>query len=84
MSKSNKPGWIWYEKKGRWRPFTEFREIRKGKNAGMFEVLLPATPARKVIVPRGAIRSFPVSVNVKGEQEEPGLFEVNGMRSEVE
>ena len=76
---TTKPGWIWYEKKGRWRPFTEFREIRKGKNAGKFEVVLPAQPARKVIVERGKIRSFPVeTVNPKGEEKNQGLFQVKG------
>lgn len=74
-----KPGWIWYEKKGNWRPFVQFREIRKGKNAGKFEVLLPAQPARKVIVERGKIRSFPVeTVNPKGEEKNQGLFQVKG------
>ena len=76
---TTKPGRFWYEKKGNWRPFVQFREIRKGKNAGKFEVLLPAQPARKVIVERGKIRSFPVEiVNPKGEEKNQGLFQVKG------
>lgn len=69
-----KPGWVWYEKKGNFRPFTEFRQIQKGKNKGKIEVLLPATPARKVLVDPGSIRSYPVnSINPKGEQESPWI-----------
>lgn len=71
-----RPGWLWYEKKGRWRPFVEFREIRRGKNAGKFEVTLPAAPARKVIVERGVIKSFPAETVKPVEKKEPGLFEV--------
>ena len=69
-----KPGWVWLESKpGGWRPFLEFREIRKGKNAGKFEVLLPPQKPRKIIVERGAIRSFPVDQNLqlKFKQSEP-------------
>lgn len=73
---TTKPGWVWYEKKGNFRPFTEFRQIAKGKNKGKVEVLLPATPARRVLVDPTSIRSYPVTVNPKGEEKEPGLFEV--------
>lgn len=72
---TTKPGWLWWNPKGRWRPFVEFREIRKGKNKGKFEVILPAQPARKVIVERGMIRSFPVDVKPV-KDDEPGLFQV--------
>ncbi|MFH2074227.1 MAG: hypothetical protein ABIJ57_02595 [Pseudomonadota bacterium] len=71
-----KPGWVWYEKKGNFRPFTEFRHIAKGRNRGKVEVLLPAAPARRILVDPGSIRSYPVSfVNPKSEEREPGLFE---------
>jgi len=69
-------GWLWEDHKGNWRPIVEFREIRKGKNAGKFEVTLPAAPSRKVIVERGVIRSFPVETVKPPEKKEPGLFEV--------
>ena len=72
-----RPGWVWYEKKGNWRPFKEFRQIQKGHNKGKIEVLLPATPARRVLVDPISIRSYPVSINPKGEEksEEPEFFE---------
>ena len=70
-----RPGWVWYEKKGSFRPFTEFRQIIKGKNKGKIEVTLPATPSRKVLVDPASIRSYPTqTVNPKGEQEK-SLFE---------
>lgn len=69
-----RPGWVWYEKKGSFRPFTEFRQIAKGRNKGKVEVTLPATPARKVLVDPASIRSYPVNINPKGEQEQ-GLFD---------
>jgi hypothetical protein len=56
-----RPGWVWVPgDKGKFRPFTEFRQIIKGKHRGMVEVTLPATPARKVLVEASAIRRYPV------------------------
>lgn len=74
---NQRPGWVWIEKpKGQFKPFTEFRQIQKGKNRGKVEVTLPATPARRVLVDPGSIRSYPVQiVNPKGEQKSPGLLE---------
>ena len=64
-----KPGWAWLEAKpSGWRPFTEFREIRKGNNAGKFEIVLPPRKSKKVIVERSAIRSFPTQ-NLKLKSE---------------
>ena len=68
-----KHGWVWWEQKGRFKPFTEFRQIIKGKNKGKIEVTLPATPSRKVLVDPASIRSYPVTINPKGEQEQ-GMF----------
>ena len=80
---STKPDWVWVERKGCFKPFTEFRQIAKGKNRGKVEVLLPATPARKVLVDPGSIRSYPVnSINPKGEEKAPGLFEAKEEGSE--
>lgn len=57
-----KVGWVWVPgDRGKFRPFTEFRQIQKGKHRGMVEVTLPATKARKVLVEPGAIRSYPVA-----------------------
>ena len=42
-----KNGWVWVERKSQWQPFTDFREIRKGKNKGAVEVILPARKERK-------------------------------------
>ena len=70
-----KPGWCWIKGKHSFRPFTEFRQIIKGKNKGKIEVILPATPSRKVLVDPASIRSYPTqTVNPKGEQEQ-SLFE---------
>lgn len=55
-----KPGWVWVERKGGFRPFVEFRQIIKGKRRGMVEVTLPAVKARKVIVETSSIRSYPI------------------------
>ena len=46
--------------KGRFKPFTDFRIINKGKNKGRVEIVLPARPERRIIVDREAIKSFPV------------------------
>lgn len=64
-----KPGWLWYEKKGSFRPFTEFRQIQKGRNKGKVEITLPATPARKVLVDPSSIRSYPVQQTEAPETE---------------
>jgi hypothetical protein len=69
MDDTKKTGWVWIEHpKGQFKPFTEFRQIAKGKNRGKVEVTLPATPARKVLVDPASIRSYPVTINPKGEQ----------------
>lgn len=57
-----KVGWVWVEKKGGFRPFTEFRQIQKGRDKGKVEITLPATPSRKVLVDPASIRSYPVAV----------------------
>lgn len=37
--KISKPGRVWIPgDKGKFKPFTEFREIRKGKNKGKIEI----------------------------------------------
>jgi len=54
-----KNGWVWVERKSQWQPFTDFREIRKGKNKGAVEVTLPARKERKIIVQKTAIRAYP-------------------------
>lgn len=57
-----KAGLVWVPGgKGRFRPFMEFREIRKGRNKGRIEVLLPASDARRVIVDKESIRRYPAA-----------------------
>lgn len=57
-----KPGLVWIPgDKGRFKPFEAFRQIIKGKNKGLIEVVLPARPARKIIVRPDAIRRYPVA-----------------------
>lgn len=60
MSEKIKPGMVWLEGKGMFRPFLQFREIRKGRNTGKIEITLPAQPARKVLVDPSSIRRYPV------------------------
>jgi hypothetical protein len=55
-----KPGWVWINGKGQWRPFVEWREIRKGRNKGKMEVVLPPMSGRRILVDRSAIKSYPV------------------------
>lgn len=39
-----KPGKVLIKGKAKWHPFTEFRQIIKGKNRGKVEVVLPPVP----------------------------------------
>ena len=56
-----KPGLVYIEtKSGGYRPFTEFRQIKRGKKKGLVEVLLSARKARRVLVHPSKIRSYPV------------------------
>ena len=57
-----KPGLCWVENKNGFRPFVDFRQIIKGRNRGMIEVTLPATPRRKALVDPGSIKRYPVQV----------------------
>ena len=65
-----KPGWVWVERKGGYRPFVEFRQITKGANRGKVEVTLPAVNARKVIVEAKSIRRYPITATFKEENRE--------------
>jgi hypothetical protein len=66
---SLKPGLVWTPgDKGKFRPFEDFRQIIKGKHKGMVEVVLPARPARKIIVHPESIKRYPVrTVEVSNE-----------------
>jgi len=55
-----KSGLCWIEGKHGFRPFVDFRQIIKGLNKGKVEVVLPATPKRKVLVEPGSIKRYPV------------------------
>ena len=46
-------GWVWLGNK---RPFTEWREIIKGRNKGMIEIVLPEG---KVKIQKSAIERWP-------------------------
>ena len=60
-----KPGWVWVERKGGYRPFVEFRQITKGTNKGKVEVTLPAVNARKVIIEATSIKRYPITATFK-------------------
>jgi len=54
------PGRVWIPGgKGRWKPFTEFREIRKGKNRGKVEIIIRPSKPKKIVVEKSAIKLFP-------------------------
>jgi len=57
-----KPGLCWVEIKNGFRPFVDFRQIIKGRHKGKVEVVLPATPKRKVLVEPGSIKRYPVQI----------------------
>lgn len=61
-----KPGRVWIENKGGgYKPFIEFREIRRGKDKGKFEIILQPSRPRKIIVPISAIKYFPTQEESK-------------------
>ncbi len=69
---TRRAGWVWVPgDKGRFRPFTEFRQIIKGKDRGKIEVTIPATPSRKVLVDPASIRSYPVAMLFDPKEEKP-------------
>ena len=55
-----KPGSVLIKGKTKWHPFTEFRQIIKGRNRGKVEVVLPPVPERRVIVEPWEISKYPV------------------------
>ena len=59
--KINKPGRVWIPgDKGRWKPFLEFREIRKGLNRGKLEIVIePAVKPKRIIVEKTAVKFYP-------------------------
>lgn len=58
--KINRPGRVWIPgDKGRFKPFSEFREIRKGKDKGKIEVIIQPSSPKKVVVEKSAIKYFP-------------------------
>ncbi len=67
--KIKKLGRVWLNGKAHFKSFAEFREIRKGKDAGKVEILIQATPARKLIVPKSAIKYFPIYEEEKDERD---------------
>jgi hypothetical protein len=52
------PGYV-ITPKGHMRPFTEWREIRRGYNKGMFEIAMPNGRPKRLIVNRNQIHRFP-------------------------
>ena len=65
-----KPGRVWIPgSKGKFKPFLDFREIRKGKNKGKFEIILQPSRPKKIIVERDDIKFFPQGPVV--EHKEP-------------
>ena len=52
-------GLVFEPKRGHVRPFTEYREIRRGRNRGRIEIKIKVGRASKVIVDPDAIRRFP-------------------------
>ena len=72
-----KPGRVLVRGKDSYRQFTEFRQITRGRNRGMVEITLHPAPARTILVNPWDVRSYPITINnPKGEELEPGLFEV--------
>ena len=64
--KINKPGRVWIPgNKGRWKPFLEFREIRKGANRGKLEVVIEPARPKKIIVEKSAVKAFPTYEEAK-------------------
>lgn len=58
--KISKPGRVWIPgDKGKFKPFTEFREIRKGKNKGKIEITIQPSRPKKIVVDPSAIKFFP-------------------------
>ena len=70
-----KPGSVLIKGKDHTRQFTTFRHIIRGRHKGKVEVTLPAVPERRVIVEQWDIKHYPVRINPKGEEREPGFFE---------
>ena len=57
---ANKPGLCWIEGRNGFRPFVDFRQIIKGRDKGKIEIVLPATPKRKVLVDPESIKRYPI------------------------
>lgn len=57
------PGWAFLPVKAKNKvPFTEFREIRKGKNKGKIEITVPSRKSYKVKVSTSAITRWPIHI----------------------
>jgi len=60
MADIKKPGLVWVPgDHGMFRPFVEFREIRKGKNRGRVEIILRPSKPKKIIVEKESIKAYP-------------------------
>ena len=54
-----KPGRVWVPGKEQFKPFLDFREIRKGKNKGKIEIIIQPSQPKKIVVEKSAIKVFP-------------------------
>jgi hypothetical protein len=52
-------GLFWEPKKGKVRPFTDYRTIQRGKNRGRVEISTPNGRPKRVIVDQEAVRRWP-------------------------
>jgi len=69
MADIKKPGLVWVPgDRGMFRPFEQFREIRKGKNRGRVEIILRPSKPKKIIVDKESIRTYP-TYSMKGEPD---------------